>query len=340
MIQCYTTNSQGIDGLHLVERPNPDSPGPDEVLVDVKAVSLNYRDLLVAEGKYGNEKYDPFIAASDMAGCVASVGANVTEFMPGDRVLNATFRFWPAGQLRSSWARTLVGGSGNDGVLAERIIYPAASLVRVPEHMTYEEGSTLTIAGLTAWAGMVTHGKTKPGEWVLLHGTGGVSIFAAQIAQILGARTILSTSSPEKGRLVKQELGVSEVIDYRDEGWPHLVKELTDGKGVDVVVDTSGGDTLSRTIKCCGYGARVGVIGVLDGYESSISIIDMILHQISVRGIYVESTEELRLFAQAMEVSRVHPYIDKVFPFEQARDAYEYLRSQQHIGKVVIRMNS
>ncbi len=335
-MKCYTVDGTGLDGVRLEECREPGAPGPGEVLVDVHAVSLNYRDLMVAKGQYGGKPEKPFIAASDMAGVVVKVGPGVTEFKPGDRVLNAPFRFWPAGTLRPEWARTFVGGTGVDGVLAERICYPAVSLAMVPGHLSFDEGSTLTIAGLTAWAAVVTHGKTRPGEWVLLHGTGGVSIFAAQIARMLGARTILTTSSREKGAIVKAQLGVTEVLDYREADWPSRVRAITGGHGVDVVVEVAGGDLLGQSIQACTHGARVAVVGVLAGLASRINVVDLLVHQVTVRGIFMESTEELRAFARALEAGKIHPHIDRRFSFAETRQAYEYLHSQRHIGKVVI----
>lgn len=334
-MKCYTVDGTGLDGLIMEDRRDPE-PGEGEVLVEVHAVSLNYRDLLVAKGRYFGTSADRFIAASDMAGTVARVGPGVTTFQPGDRVLNAPFRFWPAGTLRPEWARTFIGGSGVDGVLAERLCYPATSLVKLPVHLSMEEGSTLTIAGLTAWAAVVTHGRARPGEWVLVHGTGGVSIFGIQLAHMLGARTILTTSNPEKGKQVKEQLGVTEILDYRQEDWVKQVRTVTGGRGVDVVVEVAGGSSLRNSIRACTTGGRVALIGLLAGLESQLNVMDMIGRQITVRGIFMESTEELHALALALEARQIHPYVARRFSFAEAKDAYVYLESQQHIGKVVI----
>jgi NADPH:quinone reductase-like Zn-dependent oxidoreductase len=337
-MKCYTVDGSGIEHLALVERDEPAAPGPGEALVEVRAVSLNYRDLMVARGQYGGREKRPIVAASDMAGVVTAVGPGVSELRDGDRVVNSPFRFWPAGTMRSEWARTFVGGHGVDGVLAERVTYPAESLVPVPEGFSFVEASTWPIAALTAWSAVVTHGRARPGEWVLLHGTGGVSIFAAQIARLLGARTILSTSRPEKAQLVRECFGVAHTIDYRDESWPEEVRRLTGGKGVDVVVEVAGGESLARSIKACGYGARVGWIGVLGGFESTVSFVDLVYHQVTVRGIFMESTQELRAMVAAFGAHGVRPHVDQVFPFDRAREAYERLASREHVGKVVIQV--
>lgn len=334
-MKCYLVNGKGIDALKLAEKDDPKVIQPLDVLVQVKACSLNYRDLLVAKGLYGNASFPDFIALSDMSGVVVEAGPLVKEFKPGDRVLNAPFKHWPAGQMRSDWARTFVGGAGVDGVLAEKVVYPADALIKVPDYLNFIEASTFTIAGLTAWSAIVTHGKTRPGEWVLIHGTGGVSIFAAQIAHMLGARIILTTSSLSKGEFVKNKMGIHTTFDYRNSEWPQKVKEIT-GRGVDVVVEVAGGESLNQSLKACNYGARISLIGVLGGFESKINTMDIIHHLISIKGIYMDSTDELRAFTRAMDAAKTTPYIDKVFSFDQTKAAYKHLESQKHIGKVVI----
>ena len=336
-MKCYTVDGSSLDNLVSCERPTP-TLGPTDVLIAVHAVSLNYRDLLVVDGRYGGPQDPPIIAASDMAGEVLSVGSDVTAFAPGDRVFNAPFRRWPAGTLRRDWSQTFVGGQGVDGVLSEEVAFPSDALVKVPEHLSFAEASTLTVAGLTAWSAVVTHGKTVAGDWVLLHGTGGVSIFAAQLAKQLGARTILSTSSPEKATLVREKFGVDHTIDYRDDDWPRQVQKLTGGKGVNVVVEVAGGKSVQKSIDACDYGARIGLIGVLSGMSATIDIFKMLMRQITIRGLYMESTQELHALAKAIEAGRIQPQIDRIFPFDQARQAYEYLDSQQHVGKVVIQV--
>ncbi len=333
-MKCFTTDGVSFEGLKFEERPEPTELGPDDVLVDVKSVSLNYRDLLVTTGRYGKKPEKSFIVASDMAGIVSRVGSQVKEFKPGDQVLNAPFRFWPGGSLRPEWVKSFVGGGGIDGVLAEKIIYPKYSLVKVPAHLNFHEACTFTIAGLTAWAGLVTHGKILPGEWVLIHGTGGVSTFACMIAQKLGAQVIVTSSSEEKARFVKENYGVKASVDYRDPEWPEQVKKISEG-GVHVVIEL-GGDSLGNSIRACRSYARISLIGVLGGFDSKIDTKEVHRLQMTIKGIYMESTEELRHFMQAVEVWQLRPCIAKVFDFEEAKEAYHYLQSQKHIGKVVI----
>ena len=337
-MKCYLVDGHGIDSMKLVDRPSTPTLGELDVRIKVKACSLNYRDLMIAKGQYQSKSgsFPLFIPLSDMAGVVEEIGSKVIEFKPGDKVLNSPFRHWPAGLLRSNWARTFIGGMGVDGVLAEEIIFPADALLKVPSHLDYIEGSTFTIAALTAWAAVVTHGKTKPGEWVLLHGTGGVSIFAAQLAHSMGARTIMTSSSKEKSDYVKKHFGVTATVNYKDSDWTEQIKNITQGVGVDVVVDVVGGETLSHSIQLCTYGGRVAVIGLLSSPESTINMRDLIKHQVQVRGIFMESTEELRSLMKAVEAIKLKPAVNKIFPFTQAKEAYHYLEAQKHIGKVVV----
>jgi NADPH:quinone reductase-like Zn-dependent oxidoreductase len=335
-MQCYTVDGSGLDGLVLSERPAPSIESGD-VLVDVHAVSLNFRDLMVARGEYGPGGDAPIIAGSDMAGVVSAVGDAVTTLKPGDRVFNAPFRFWPAGNLQPEWTRTFVGGGGVDGVLAEQVAYPAHALVPVPKGYSFAEASTLTIAGLTAWSGLVSFGQARPGQWALLHGTGGVSIFAAQLAQAMGVRTIVTTGSTEKAAIVRAGYGVSHTVDYHDHDWPAQVRDLSGG-GVNIVLDVAGGPTFADSISACALEGRIALIGVLDGVEATIDTVAIIMRRLVIQGILMESTQELRDFARACETYNLQPRIDRVYPFDEARIAYDYLESQKHIGKVVIQL--
>ena len=337
-IRCYTTNGNGLSELRLEHRPGSLSLDSNQVRVAVHAVSLNYRDLLVARGAYGGPQNPPIIVASDMAGGVLEVGSEVESVKVGERVINAPVPAWPDGRLQRTWSRSFVGGQGTDGVLAEEVIYPASGLVSAPHNTSHEQAATLVVAGLTAWAALVTHGAAGPGQWALIHGTGGVAIFAAQLAAMLGVHVIQTTSNPEKARRLKETFGVAETLDYRDECWPDQVREITSGRGVDVVVELAGGSSLARSVEACNYGARVGVIGVLDGLESSLNVFSLIMRQISLRGIYMESVAELDRFARAVEAGKLTPVIDRVFEFKDAQAAYAHLESQQHFGKVVIRV--
>ena len=321
--------------LRPADLPEPGEPGPGEVLVRVRSVSLNYRDLMVARGRYGKPFEGTFVAGSDMAGDVLKTGPGVKEIRPGDRIVNAPFLRWSAGRLTPDRMKTLVGAGGVDGVLCEEVLYPADALVTMPSHFSYQEGATLPIAGLTAWTSVVSQGNVQTGEWVLLHGTGGVSIFSAQLANNMGARVLLTTSSKEKASRMKGEFGVLETFDYRDEDWPEQVRSFTGGVGVDLIVDVAGGQTFAKSLKACALHARVSLVGILDGFETRLNPFDIIGRQIQVRGIYTSTTEDLHDLARACEASKLRPCIDRVFPFDEIPVAYDYLESQQHIGKIV-----
>ncbi len=321
--------------LRQADLPDPRDPGPGEALVCVRSVSLNYRDLMVARGRYGRPFEGSFIAGSDMAGDVLKTGSGVADIRPGDRVVNAPFLRWPAGRLTPERMKTLVGAGGVDGVLCEQVCYPTDALVPMPSHFSYQEGATLPIAGLTAWASVVSQGGVQSGEWVLLHGTGGVSVFAAQLAGIAGARTLLTTASEDKAIRMKEGFGVIETFDYRDDDWPEQVRSFTGGAGVDLVVDVAGGQTFAKSLKACALHARISLVGILDGFETRLNPFDIIGRQIQVRGIYTSSTDDLRDLARACEASKLRPCIDRAFSFDEVPAAYDYLESQRHLGKIV-----
>lgn len=335
-MRCYTVDGTGIDGLRMGER-EIGVPGPGEVLVHVRAVSLNYRDLLVAKGRYGGESDAGIVPTSDFAGTVVATGPGVTEFAVGDAVLNHPFRAWSGGPLTPAAARTFVGGAGVDGVLCEQVIYPAAALVRKPKLLDFAEAATLTVAGLTAWAAVITHGRTKPGDWVLVQGTGGVSVFAAQLAHAVGARVVLTTSSDAKQQWARERLGVEETVSYTDPEWAKQVVAVTGG-GADVVVEVAGGESLMQSTRATALGGRVAVIGVLGGARSEVKLFDLISRTIELRGIFMESATELRALARAVEVHDLRPVVDRRFEFEEAADAYRHLAAGLHRGKVVIEL--
>ncbi len=338
MLSFFVSGS-GLDTLAMREARDP-KPGPHEVVLGVRAVSLNFRDLKVAEGKYGKPLVEPMVPCSDAAGVVLAVGDEVSTLEPGDRVLTSPFRNWPAGPLRREYVDGFLGGGGVDGVLAEKVALPAASLVRMPSHLTFAEASTLTIAGLTAWSALVPFGNVRPGDWVLAHGTGGVAIYTAQLAHLLGARMIISTSSEEKAGLVRERFGVEATVDYRDENWPDRIRQITDGHGADVIVETAGGATAARSLHAAAFGGRIAIIGVLDGVQAPFDVIRIFARQLRIGGIYMDSTAELGALARAMSAAKLKPVVDRIFPFEDARGAYLHLSQQRHIGKVVIQVGA
>ncbi len=327
-------SDQGIDALELTELPE-EPLGEFGVRVRMRAASLNYRDLgIVAGGYYRNDRR-PVIALSDGAGEVLEVGPGVTKWRPGDRVCPIFVRDWLQGPPDEAVLGTCLGG-GLDGVLAEQRVFPEASLVRLPDHLCYEEGATLPCAGLTAWNALFESGRLQPGETVLVLGTGGVSIFALQFARMAGARVMVTSSSDEKLKHVR-EMGAEATVNYRAQPEWHLaVREWTEGRGVDHVVEVGGPGTLERSMKATRVGGSVHLIGVLDTPAGKVGPLTAVFNCLRVQGIYVGSRAMFEQMNRAVTTQRLRPRIDSVHPFEQAPAAYHAFASQKHLGKVVI----
>lgn len=317
-----------------------------EVRVAIKAVSLNYRDLLVVKGHYA-KLYDgattpggtPLIPCSDGAGEVVEIGEDVSRFKIGDRVAGIFMQGWIGGEINAEIGRTALGGS-IDGVLRESVVFEQEGLVHLPEHLSYEEGSTLPCAAVTAWNGMIHAGKIKAGDIVLTLGTGGVSIFAVQFAKMMGARVIATSSSNEKLARLQKEFGVdkNDCINYKDHpDWDKQVLSLTGKRGVDHTVEVGGAGTLSKSVNSTKIGGQISVIGVLANGESDFNPINVLMKTIRLQGIYVGSREMFEDMNRAISLHRIKPVVDKVFKFEDAIKAFQYMESQAHFGKVVIK---
>jgi NADPH:quinone reductase-like Zn-dependent oxidoreductase len=323
----------GIDGLKLVDLPEP-KPSVGQVLIRVRATSLNYRDTAVASGKYPGLIL-PVIPLSDGAGEVVAVGEGTTRVKVGDRVAGIFFQDWIAGKLTREKIKSALGGAIN-GMLAEYTVLSQDGVVLLPEHLSYEEGATLPCAAVTAWQA-VHRGGLIAGETVLLLGTGGVSIFALQFAKILGAKVIITSSSDEKLAKAKQ-LGADETINYRTcPDWEKKVYELTQKQGVDQVIEVGGAGTLEKSLKSAAVGGRISLIGILAG-AGEVNHTQILMKSINVQGIYVGSREMFEAMNRAIALHRIKPIIDRVFPFNEALDAYRYLQSGSHFGKVVIQL--
>jgi len=327
-------DSFGIDALKLSERADP-IPGHDQVVVKVKAVSLNYRDLItVKHGGMRNLRM-PLIPCSDGAGEVIKIGPGVTRVKPGDRVAGIFLQTWLAGDTNAAHGQSALGGA-IDGMLAEQVVLHEDGLVHLPEHLSYEEASTLPCAAVTAWQGLVTKGGMKAGDTVLVQGTGGVSIFALQFAVMTGARVIITSSSDEKLARAKQ-LGAVEGINYKTTpDWGKRVLELTSGEGVDHVVEVGGAGTLEKSFQAVRVGGTVSLIGVLTGANGQINPLPVLLKSIRLQGIYVGSREMFEAMNRAIAAHRMRPVIDRVFPFAQTREAFKLMESAAHFGKIVI----
>ncbi|MBW4432844.1 MAG: NAD(P)-dependent alcohol dehydrogenase [Pelatocladus maniniholoensis HA4357-MV3] len=329
-------SNAGIDALKLVERPEP-KPQADQVLIRVYATSLNYRDLIVAAGNYNPTQKYPLIPMSDGAGEVVGVGEGVTRVKAGDRVAGIFFQDWIYGQLTRQKMKSDLG-SGIDGMLAEYVVLHQDGVVILPDYLSYEEGATLPCAAVTAWHALVTKGNISASDTILLLGTGGVSIFALQFAKIYGARVIITSSSEEKLARAR-ELGADETVNYKIiPDWEKQVYELSDRTGVDHVIEVGGTGTLPKSLQAVRIGGRVSSIGVLSGRGEEVDPLPILFKSLTVQGIYVGSREMFESMNQTIAQHQVKPIIDKVFPFNQAQEAYRYLQSAAHFGKVVIKL--
>lgn len=324
----------GVDALALNDRPMPE-PGPGQVLVRIHASSVNYRDLSTIEDPVSRKLAYPTIPNSDAAGEVTAVGAGVTGLAAGDRVMGCFFQDWEAGPISAAAMASALGGA-RQGVLAEHVVLDARGVVPVPAHLSWSQASTLPCAGLTAWHALTQPHQVSPGETVLLLGTGGVSVFAQQFCQLMGARTIVTSSSDAKLEKMKS-LGAWQTINYRETtDWEASVIELTDGVGVDRIVEVGGPGTLQKSIDAVRVGGIIALIGILTGVAGQISPTAIMRKSITLRGVYVGSRQMFTEMNQAIATSGLQPVIDQEFVFEDARAAYHTMRGAQHFGKLVI----
>lgn len=323
-----------IDGLRLeslIDRPL----APYEVRIEVKAVSLNYRDLMIANGAYPVKIEMPIIPCSDGAGDVVAVGSMVTRVQPGDRVAASFFPHWFEGRANLAKLRIALGGD-TDGMLAEAVVLHEDALVKIPEQLSYAEASTFPCAGVTAWNAIFESSDVKPGDTVLLLGTGGVSILGLQMAKAAGLRTIITSSSDEKLKRARG-LGADETINYRaSPEWQDEVLRMTDGKGVDVVLEVGGQETITRSVTATAVGGTIATIGGVSGFGGGVNPSTLAIGAKRLIGIYVGSRAMLEQAATLAAGAGIAPMVDRVFPFAKAKEAYRYLESGAHFGKVVI----
>lgn len=328
----------GLDHLKRAERPTPVA-GPGEVLIKLRAVSLNYRDLLILKGQYNPHLPLPRIPVSDGAGEVVATGAGVTRWKPGDRVCPLFMPAWQDGDYTPEIAKSALGGLV-DGLLAEYAVLPESGVIPVPDHLTDEEAATLPCAALTAWNALFGLGRIRPGDVILTQGTGGVSLFALQFARLAGARVFITSSRDEKlDRAV--QLGASVGINYRSTpDWEDRVLELTNGRGVDHVIELGGAETLPRSLRAVRMNGVISLIGVLSGLEGEINPLHVLMKSIRLQGIFVGSRAMFEAMNRAIASSGLRPVIDRVVPFEEAVDALRTMESGVHFGKIVIRIDS
>lgn len=324
----------GIDALRLSDRPIP-VPGTGQVQVRINASSINYRDLGTVRDPEPRGIPYPTIPNSDGAGIVTATGEGVTRFKTGDRVMGIFMQDWVDGPMTPSAADSALGGA-RDGLLTEYTVLSEDGLVATPQHLSDTEAAALPCAAVTAWHSLVEVGNVKAGDTVLLLGTGGVSIFASQLAQILGARVIHTSSSEEKRARLK-ELGAWETINYADTPeWQDSVLDMTDGRGVDHVVEVGGPGTLERSIASTRIAGSIGVIGTLS--NGSVNPISVMRKALRVQGIYVGHRNMFEDLNRAIAQHELRPVIDRTFPMENAKDAFHHMASGRHFGKIVIEL--
>jgi len=331
-MRAWQISSFGMQGLELVERPTP-VPAAGEVLVGIRAVSLNYRDLLMVKGLYNPRMRLPRIPCSDGTGEVLQVGAGVTAWKPGDRVAPIFMQNWIDGPLTASRAKGALGGD-IDGTLAEMIVVREEGLVAIPDHLSFQEAATLPCAAVTAWNAL-SAGDLKPGSTVLIQGTGGVSLFALQLARLRGARVLGISSSNEKLDRART-LGLHAGLNYRDNPeWDRWVLDQTGGPGVDLVVEVGGAGTLARSLKSIRYGGTIAMIGVLSQSPEPFSV-PAVLHRMArIQGIYVGSRRDFVELNRAVSLSKLRPVYEE-FDWMKAREAFERMERGSHFGKLVL----
>lgn len=324
-----------IDGLALVEHPEP-QPAPGEVLVRIRAVSLNYRDLITLERERPGNLPPPLVPCSDGAGEVLAIGAGVTRWKVGDRVAAIFFHEWVNGPFAMRYHGGAGGGSAQ-GMLREFFVLPEHAFVRIPDHLSFEEGATLPCAAVTAWQALFTRGGLAPGETVLALGTGGVSIFALQLATAAGAKVIVTSSSDEKLDRARA-LGAWATINYKTTpDWDKEVWRLTEKRGVDHVMEVGGPGTLGRSINSVACSGQIALIGVLTGFDApDASLFPITARNVRLDGIYVGSRTDFEALNAFLARHAIHPIVDRVFPFAEARDAFGHLQSAAHFGKIVV----
>jgi len=333
-MQQWKIPSFGIDSLELNEAAAR-TPAFGKVTIKVRAISLNYRDLMVVKGLYNPKLAMPRVPCSDGAGEVFAVGEGVTQWKIGDRVAGIFMQNWQDGPPTPAKTKGALGGD-IDGMLATEVVLQESGLVRIPDHLTYEEAATLPCAGVTAWNALFTWARTKPGDTVLIQGTGGVSIFALQFAKMAGARVLGTSSSDAKLERAKA-LGLDAGLNYKtNPDWDKWAIEQTGGEGVDLVVEVGGSGTLGRSLKAVAMGGTVAQIGVLTGGPDVVDVRPVLTKHIRVHGVYVGSKSNFVEMNDAIARNVLHPVVGETFAFADAKNAFRRMENASHFGKIVV----
>ncbi|HXS26353.1 MAG TPA: NAD(P)-dependent alcohol dehydrogenase [Steroidobacteraceae bacterium] len=332
------TGKQGPLSLQLVDAP-VHQPGPHEVLVKVHAASLNRHDIFTIKEGFGLGSRESVVPLSDGAGEVVAIGSGVTRFRVGDRVAGIFFQRWLSGRARAEFLSSVLGGEQFDGMLTQYATLNEQGLVKLPPSLSYEEGSTLPCAGVTAWNGLFTQGHLQRGDTVLLEGTGGVSSFGLVFAVAAGAKVIITSSHDEKLERAKA-LGAFGTINYKKTpDWEKPVRQLTGGRGVDQILEVGGKDTVPHALKSLAVGGHIALIGGLGGFGGDIPVTALLSTGSTASGIYVGSRADFEAMNAFIERHHVKPVVDRVIPFSDAKTAYELMEADQFFGKIVISMD-
>ncbi len=334
-MKAYEINEFGIENLTLADRPEPE-PAAGEVVVRFRAASLNYRDLMMVKGVYNPKLKRPLVPFSDGAGEVAAVGEGVTKWKPGDRVMPIFMQGWLEGAIDHVKARTALGGDA-DGVLREAGAFHEDGLVRVPDHLSYEEAAALPCAAVTAHHALMVSGKMRADDSVLLQGTGGVSIFALQFASVYGCRVFVTSSSDEKLERAKA-LGADDLINYRETpDWDKTILDLTGRRGVDHVVEVGGAGTLQKSINAVKMGGHIALIGALAG-RGEFNPTSVLMKSVTLQGIFVGSRQMFEDMNRLICQHSLRPVIDRVYNFDEVAEALRCMESGSHFGKIVVKI--
>jgi NADPH:quinone reductase-like Zn-dependent oxidoreductase len=332
-MRVFQVVAPGLDNLYLNELPMPE-PGSGQVLVQMRAFSINYRDLRVVEGQYNPKMKLPLVPLSDGSGEVVAVGPGVSRLKVGDRVAGAFMQSWIEGPLDDEKYRSALGGAIN-GVAAEYCIFNEHGMVRLPDYLSFEEGATLPCAAVTAWNAMFETGGLKPGDSVLALGTGGVSIFALQFARMAGCRVFVTSSSDAKIERAR-ELGANATINYTaTPDWEKQVRQLTDGQGVDHIIEVGGAGTLGKSMRAVRTAGTISLIGLV-AQGSEVNPVPILMRNLRVQGIYVGSRTMFENMLNAMVLQQLRPVIDRVFAFPELPQALRYMQEAKHLGKICL----
>lgn len=327
----------GFENLVRSERPDP-TPGRGQVVVDVQACSFNYRDFLMVAGLYNPKQALPLIPLSDGAGVVSAIGADVRNVQVGDRVMGTFFRDWIGRPVPPRSTLKLARGGPLDGMLAERVCLDEREVVRAPPHLSAVEAATLPCAGLTAWSALVEQGHVGPHDTVVVQGTGGVALFAVQLAAVAGARVIVTSSSDAKLERARA-LGATDGINYRSEPeWGKKVVELTGGEGATQIVELGGAETLAQSLRAIRPGGTVHLIGVLSGVQVPLNVLPIVMQNVRLQGVLVGPRQDFERMNAAIALHGLRPVVDRVIDFDDAGPALEGFGRGGHFGKVCVKV--